>query len=69
MKMTTLSIKSKGMFASLIRSGALALAALGAFTAAPAYAQHGNKPVHIDMGGESEYSKNIVLPFKQGGDC
>jgi len=50
--------------------GAQALAALGAafaltLTAAvqPAAAQHGNKEVRIDTGGESAVSKSLVLPL------
>lgn len=46
-------------FAAAALLGAFAIAAI----TAPASAQRGNQPVHIDSGGESAVSKSIILPL------
>ncbi len=49
---------------SLFRIGALLIAGFGLITS-PAFAQRGNKEVSIDFGGDSAYSKSIVLPLNK----
>lgn len=61
MNIAAKKITHKGARALVAFGAALALTAT--VTAQPASAQHGNKEVRIDTGGQSAVSKSIVLPL------
>ncbi len=61
MNIATKTITDKGVKALTAFGAALALTLSAAVQ--PAFAQHGNKEVHIDTGGQSAVSKSLILPL------